>query len=66
MRCVYCNCRCNFYDGGEAANYELALMVCEECGETQPEYEVCPLCEGSAYHDGIECAYCAGEGRVEV
>lgn len=37
MRCQYCGGRCNGYDGGEAANYELWVQVCEDCGEWQDE-----------------------------
>lgn len=66
MRCVFCGCRCSFYDGGAAADYELDLMVCDECGETQPVLEICPVCDGSAYPGGIECDYCMGSGYTEV
>lgn len=37
MRCAYCGGPCRSYDGGEANNYELCVMVCEDCGEWQDE-----------------------------
>lgn len=37
MECQYCGGHCTIYDGGEANNYELAVYVCDECGEWQDE-----------------------------
>lgn len=37
MQCEYCGGKCEIYDGGEGNDYELAVWVCEDCGEWQDE-----------------------------